>query len=142
MPMRHGSGLSRSATHMFCPLTPCFCVKVYVFWESPSTNGQYADALSKGRQVWVLVAEVTGALDATVAALLRLLGSRCVAHGDAGLRNAPHAGALACHRVLRRRVHRPAQHTRAVKSDLAATPPPATFGDCMLSPAHAPPAGA
>ena len=39
-------------------------------------KGQYADALSTGRQVWVLVAEVTGALDATVAALLRLLGSR------------------------------------------------------------------
>ena len=38
------------------------------------------------------------------------------------------------------------QHTRAVKSDLApagtACPRPATFGDCMRSPAHAPPAGA
>ena len=44
-------------------------------------KGQYADALSKGSQVWVLVAEVTGALDATVAALLRLLGSRAKIKG-------------------------------------------------------------
>ena len=44
-------------------------------------KGQYADALSKGRQVWLLVAEVTGALDATVAALLPLLGSRAKVKG-------------------------------------------------------------
>ena len=31
------------------------------------------------------------------------------------------------------------QHARAVKSDSGrATPPPATFGDCMRSPAHPP----
>ena len=44
-------------------------------------RGQYDDALSKGREVWVLLAEVTGALDETTAALLRKLATRAATKG-------------------------------------------------------------
>ena len=44
-------------------------------------DGQYADALSKGREVWVLVAEVTGALDASVFQLLAQLHGRAQVTG-------------------------------------------------------------
>jgi hypothetical protein len=115
--------------------------------------GQYADALANGRQVWVLVAEVTSALDSTVAALLRLLGSRAKVKGH---RDGTAYGAsrmatrdFATHhmRVLSLAIASSigesiVQHARAVKSDLAAPPTPATLGDFMRSPAHTPPTGA
>ena len=66
---------------------------------------------------------------------------RRVAHGDAGLRDAPHAGDLSL-AIVSSVGESIVQHARTVKSDLAATLPPATFGDCMQSPAHAPLAGA
>ena len=44
-------------------------------------RGQYDDALNNGREVWVLLAEVTGALDETTAALLRKLATRAATKG-------------------------------------------------------------
>ena len=44
-------------------------------------DGQYKDALAHGREVWVLVAEVTGALDETTAALLRRLATKAEMKG-------------------------------------------------------------
>jgi hypothetical protein len=46
-------------------------------------DGQYKDALSHQREVWVLVAEVTGALDETTAALLRRLATKAEMKGHA-----------------------------------------------------------
>ena len=101
----------------------------------------------------MLVAEVTGALDTTVAALLRLLGSRAKVKGH---RDGTAYGAsrmatrdFATHhmRVLSLAIASSigesiVQHARAVKSDLASPPTPATLGDFMRSPAHPPPTGA
>ena len=46
-------------------------------------DGQYKDALSHKREVWVLVAEVTSALDETTAALLRRLATKAEIKGHA-----------------------------------------------------------
>ena len=88
----------------------------------------------------MLVAEVTGALDTTVAALLRLLGSRAkvnggpsrlhdgTTHGDARDFATHHMRVLSL-AIASSTGESIVQHARAVKSDLAAPPTPATLGD-------------
>ena len=94
----------------------------------------------------MLVAEVTGALDTTVAALLRLLGSRAKVKGH---RDGTAYGAsrmatrdFATHhmRVLSLAIASSigesiVQHARALKSDLAAPPTPLATS-CGAPPAH------